>query len=795
MRKSRILFVFTILTLVVSHVHAQTALLHGTVLDKDERVIDYANVLLLSRDSAFIKGTMVDQQGQYSISIEPGKYLVQVKAMGFKAILQPVEISSGGLEQTFRLSMSDFSLKEIVVTSKTPLVKREADKLIFDANQVAPASHDALDILKNVPGVVVTNDDIKILGQQGVKVLINGKEQKLGIQEFLILLKSYQAEQVDKIEVMTTPPSRFDAEGSAGLINIKLKKNKIDYMSTTLNYGYQYDKYHTNTANINFIYNRNRLNFSLNGYGAFGKSRYKETNQEEYEMYNRQSTSHSISKNNNYNFRGNIDYQLTPNTTIGALGTYSRNKNNTNLDGTSKFYSKTEQQIDSILLSKNPGHVTTDNYRLGTYLDATLDTLGRKVHFDVDYLRSTYDAEKTFSSTTHNPLTNHTSGNYGFNNDNDRSINAVTSALDFILPFKHYTVNLGAKLSLAKTKNKINYYNQPALEDQNDLFYFTENVYSLYAELSKTFSPKLSFKSGLRLEHTYTKGKNRDTAHNHSPLKETSDTYTRLFPVLYLGYNPHEDHQFNLSLSSRISRPSFRNINPFVLYTNKYSTVSGKPDLKPAYTYKVNLGYTLQGNFNLDLFYSYSTDDFTQVQKADVAHKTLHTFWDNVLDSHIIGINNSYFFDKIDWMQLFLIHGITYETSKSKSLYTIPTRKSLSYIAMMNTSFFFNQAKTFTGWMNASYSSPQNLATTDTKATYNLDLGAQYALLDRKLKIALSLNSILSSHVRGNVNSPDFKMSFDNTYSYPTLNLSITYILGAKLSGKRYSNTEIQERM
>uniref|UniRef100_A0AB33IY00 Outer membrane protein beta-barrel domain-containing protein n=1 Tax=Prevotella sp. GTC17254 TaxID=3236794 RepID=A0AB33IY00_9BACT len=97
--------------------------------------------------------------------------------------------------------------------------------------------------------------------------------------------------------------------------------------------------------------------------------------------------------------------------------------------------------------------------------------------------------------------------------------------------------------------------------------------------------------------------------------------------------------------------------------------------------------------------------------------------------------------------------------------------------------------------MNASYSSPQNLATTDTKATYNFDLGAQYALLDRKLKIALSLNSILSSHIRGNVNSPAFKMSFDNTYSYPTLNLSITYILGAKLSGKRYSNTEIQERM
>lgn len=794
MKKHQAILVFIILSITAfSQIQAQTCLLHGTILDENKQVIDYANVLLLSNDSTFIKGAVVDQQGHYSIEIAPGKFLLHVKAMGFKDILQNVNVSTEGLEQNFHMSTNDVTLNEIVVTSKTPLIRREAGKIIFNASSIAPASNDALDILKNVPGVIITNDEVKILGQQGVKILINDREQKIGVSEFLTLLKSYQAEQVDKIEVVVTPPSKFDAEGSAGILNIKLKKNRIDYMGATLNYGYSYDKYHTNTANVNFIYNKNRVNISLNGYGSLGKSRYKETNQEEYESYNRRSTSNSINDNAAYNLRGNIDYQISSKATIGALATYNRSKSENDLDGRSEFYSKMTLQTDSLLLSENPNDVTNENYRIGTYLDIMLDTLGRKIHFDLDYVHSNYNSEKFFLSKTYDPLMNDIGGHFGFNNDNGRSIHAVTSAVDFIMPFKNYALNFGAKISLAETKNRIDYYNHTLLKDQNDNFFFTENIYSLYADFNKTFSRKLTFKSGLRIEHVYTVGENKEISDNES--KRNSDTYTRLFPVLYLGYTPHEEHQFNLSLSSRISRPSFRNINPFVLYTNKYATVSGKPDLRPAYTYKVNLGYTLKGNFSIDGFYSYKENGFTQVQKADISNQTIHTFWDNVLDIHTIGVNNSYSFNKIGWMQLFLLHGLNYETSRSSSAYTIPTRNSLSYIAMINARLFLNKDKTCIGWINASYSSPERLVTTDMRSNYNLDIGGQYTLLDNKLKIALSLNSILSSHVKGTVNSPVFKMSFDNTYNYPTVGLSITYILGARLSGKRYSNTEIQNRM
>lgn len=789
------MLVFSVLSLAFSQVYAQTGMLYGKITDKKGQIIEYANVLLLSNDSTFIEGTVVDGEGNYSIKIAPGKYLLHVRAMGFKDIFKKIDLPKEGLKLLFYMDTNIYVLNEIVVTSKSPLVKREADKIIFEASNIAPGSNDALDILKNMPGVVITNDEVKILGQKGVKILINDRELKMNTKEFLTLLKTYQAEQVDKIEVMTTPSSKFDAEGSAGILNIKLKKAKIDYISTVFNYAYNYDKYHINSASANFIYNKNRINISLNGYGTFGKSRYEETNQEEYDSYNRKSSSNSINNNQTYNLRGNIDYQINARATVGALAIYNKNNSNNKLNGKSGFYSKTEFKLDSLLLSENPYKSTNENYRIGIYSDIKVDTFGKKIHFDLDYLHTNHNSEKIFLSKTYDPFMNHIGGNYGFNNDNIQNINALTSSVDFILPFKGITLNLGAKISLAKTKNKIHYYNQPLLENQNDTFFFTENIYALYAEISKKFSHKLTFKSGLRVEHTYTLGLNKDMHTNSVKQNKSSDTYTRLFPVLYLGYKLHEDHLLNFSLSSRISRPSFRNINPFVLYTNKYSTVSGKSDLKPAYTYKVNLGYTFKGNFSIDGFYSYKVNGFTQVQKADVSNLTIHTFWDNVLNIHTIGINNSYLFNKINWMQMFLIHGINYETSKSSSKYTISTRSSLSYIAMINTSFFFNKEKTCTGWLNVSFNSPERLATTDLRSRYNLDIGGQYGLLDNKLKVALSCNSIISSHVKGNVNSNNFKMSFDNIYNYPTVKLSITYILGAKLSGKRYSNSEIQDRM
>ena len=775
----------------LSILHAQPSYLSGTIFEENNKVINYASITLFSKDSVFIVGALTEQDGSYLLKTDPGEYLLQVQALGFQKISQTINIPSYVIKKNFYLFSDTVALDEVVVVTKKPLIKREADRIIFEANSIAAGANDALDILKNVPGVIVSNDGIKILGQQGVKVLINEKDTKVNDNDLAALLKSYQAEQIDKIEVILAPPSKFDAEGSAGILNIKLKRAKIDYLSSTLNYAYSDDNYGVHELNANFIYNRNRINAALNLGGASGKTQYREQNREEHDRYDRKNLSKALNNTDAYNFRGNVDYRVTEALLVGALATYNKNKNNRNLDGESAFYPSNSFILDSLLLSENPGSKITDNYRGNIYSELKMDSLGKKINIDIDYIYSEYSSESQFESKSYRDNMQYIGGDYGFNNDNSREVNSFTTAVDFTLPYKNYTISFGAKISLSKTENIINYYNQPSLEDQNDDFRFDENIYALYADFSKDLTEKLSFKSGLRVEHTLTKGKNRFI--NNS--LQNKEEYTRFFPTLYFGYKLNPEHQFNFSISSRISRPSFRNINPFVLYTGKYSTVSGKADLKPSYVYKINLGYTLKGNFTVDAFYSYKTDGFTQIQKMDADNLTLNTFWDNVLDVHTIGINNSCFFNKIKWLQLFFVHGLNYERSHSNSVYTISQRDILMYIAMLNSSVFLNNRKTFTCWLNASYNSTEKLATTDLQSMYNINLGCQYKTLDNNLKISMSLNNIIASHVKGNINSPDFKMYFDNKYNYSTVKLSLTYTIGAKLRGKRYQNTEIENRL
>lgn len=773
---------------------AQTVSLHGTIREKGkDAFINYANILLFSKDSVFIKGAITDSEGAYSIEIGAGEYKVLIKALGFADLCRTLQIPPKGLRQDFLLEMEQVALGEVLVTGKEPLVKREADRLIFDARQVAAGSNNALDILKNVPGVMIVNGEIKILGREGVKVLINEKDQKMNGEELATLLKSYQAEQVDKIEVITTPPSKFDAEGNAGILNIRLKKARIDYMGSVLNYAYGYDKYATNEANASFLYNKNKVSASVNAGGFWGKSRYKETNREEHTAYSRENISRSVTQPENYNLRVALDYQLNKKVQIGMLGTYNRNESRSHLDGQSRFMGESGAKYDSLLVSVNPGKIQTDNYRANVYSDVKLDTLGKTMHLDVDYIYSRYEAEKRFFSETYDYGMKPLGGDYGFNNDNNRTVKGVSSSLDLALPFRGFVFDLGAKLSFTDTDNRIYYYNQPLLEDQNNNFSFKENIYAFYLDFDKQLSRQLHLQAGIRMEHTYTKGTDRTLA--TSAVVQNKETYTRLFPTLYMGYTPHQDHQLNFSFSSRVSRPSFRNINPFVLYTNKYSTVSGKPDLKPSYTYRLNAGYTFKGNFNVDLFYSCGVDGIAQVQKMDSTHLVMNTFWDNVLKVHTVGMTNAYFFSPVSWLQLFLIQSLNYQKSLSDSFYTLPERNTWVYIAMINSSVFFNRAKTWTGWLNASYTSAEKLATVDLRPSYHLSIGTQYGLWDNKLKFSFSVNNLLASHVKGRINSPDFKMRFDNKYSFPQIKFSVTYVIGAKLSAKREVKTDIQERL
>jgi hypothetical protein len=786
--------VFFICQVYSLHAQEQTLKISGLVFDENNKAVAYAHVLLLSMDSVYIDGTLTDTAGYFAIRASKGYHLLKVQSLGYKDVFYPFILTSADLTHDLHITERTIELSEVVITSQIPMVSREADRLIFDVAKIAAESSDGVDLLRKVPGVIIQHDDIKILGQQGVKVLINGKNQKMSGQELLMLLKTYQASQIDKIEVISIPPSQYDAEGSAGILNIRLKKIPNDFIGATLNYAYSYDKYHDNELNMGVNYNKKKLKTSLNANGFWSKTRYRESNIEDFGNFNKRgNTSDAVTDNHTYNLRGNMEYQFSERFSLGTFVTYNRSKNDRELHGKAIYYSGADHTTDSLLLSESSHELTNNSVRTNLYSDIVLDSIGKNLHVEMDYLHYDYDSYTLFNSKTYDVAEQYIGGQYRFNNDNTRDLNTFYSSFDFALPFRKYTINLGGKASFVETTNKTTYYNQPALEDQNDHFIFDEYIYALYADFSKELNKNLKFRTGLRYEHTYTKGDSENLRTGEHQIDENS--YGRLFPAIYLGYKPDNSHQFNFSLSSRINRPSFRNINPFVLYTSKYTTVTGKPDLKPSYTYRMNCGYTFKGNLSFDLYYAYSNDGIRQITMSNSTTLISNTLWDNVLRTKTIGIDNSYLLSQFAWFQLFLIQGVSYTMSRSDSEYTLSKQNSLSYMAMANANFFFNKSRTFTGWVNAYYEAPQKTAIQDTYDQYNADMGLAYRLLNNKWRIALSVNNVIASHVRGHTNANNYRMDYDNTYSYPTIKLAVTYSIGAKISSRRYQNSDIQNRL
>ena len=204
---------------------AQTYRLSGCVQDENRQPVEVANVLLKqAKDSTYITGMLTDTQGCFSFDQPLGEYLLHITLIGSEDLYVPVVLQGNKNVGELTLKSSSALLDEVTVTAARPVIKRLVDRVVFDAhNTIASAGGSALDLLREVPGLQVGQNSIGIIGKGGIKVYINDRETKLSGDELIDYLRSYDASQILKVEVITTPPSKYDAAGNAGIINIRLK--------------------------------------------------------------------------------------------------------------------------------------------------------------------------------------------------------------------------------------------------------------------------------------------------------------------------------------------------------------------------------------------------------------------------------------------------------------------------------------------------------------------------------------------------------------------------------------------
>ena len=769
----------------------------------DRTPVDFANVLLRHpADSSLVVGTTSDEHGAFRLEAPEGTFLLEVRALGYRPYHQTLTIAGALDLGELLLTEETKQLSAVQVTGRRPIMLRKADRLVFDATQIAPAAASALDVLRQTPGVNVTNSGISLIGKGGVIVLVNDKRVRLSGTALLSLLRSYPQSDLQEIQILTTPPAKYEAEGNAGVLNLILKKAKNDFFGGSISPRLELKKERTMySLNTNLNYKNDKVSASLQfGGGRLNYDGYLGT----YRTYPKQGTYHAsetthegASPHFNLNLRAGLDYAFTPEFSVGGNVSYSRNKGNTHRVNDSRDY-RILPSGERELLRLLPGvadntdksHYTTAN----VHLEKTFKSAPqRRLSWDADYVG--YRSQEGRNFTSRGLMPNGTpipGSDFHFDALTDQHTDSYITSLDYTEPLGKGTLGFGAKGTWTRTTNRSDYDAASTMGERHDKITFDEHVYALYADFKHPLSDKWNLRTGLRMEYTHTAGE------NNGRRLENLRSYLNVFPTLFLGFNPNDRHAFSLNGTVRLNRPHFGQLSPFASYENQYSVMRGKEDLRAAKRAQLALGYTFLGALNFQLDGGYLWDGITQVIRLDPVTNQGSITHDNAEKTWTFGLENSFFFNKVSFFQTYISQRVWYSDMKigpeSTSLYG---GAGLSYHVSLNNTFFFNRSKTFQGTCSFYYRTPGYDGGFHMGHVISGGAGLSYTLLQGKLRLALDAYNLLRNNLRLNITTPDYEMYANNENSALTLNLGVTYSFGAPIRGKseRKSAQELRSRM
>ena len=769
----------------------------------DRTPVDFANVLLRHpADSSLVVGTTSDEHGAFRLEAPEGTFLLEVRALGYRPYHQTLTIAGALDLGELLLAEETKQLSAVQVTGRRPIMLRKTDRLVFDATQIAPAASSVLDVLRQTPGVNVSDDGVSLIGKGGVIILVNDKRVRLSGAALISLLRSYPQSDLQEIQILTTPPAKYEAEGNAGVLNLILKKAKNDFFGGSISPRLELKKERTMySLNTNLNYKNDKVSASLQfGGGRLNYDGYLGT----YRTYPKQGTYHAsetthegASPHFNLNLRAGLDYAFTPEFSVGGNVSYSRNKGNTHRVNDSRDY-RILPSGERELLRLLPGvadntdksHYTTAN----VHLEKTFKSAPqRRLSWDADYVG--YRSQEGRNFTSRGLMPNGTpipGSDFHFDALTDQHTDSYITSLDYTEPLGKGTLGFGAKGTWTRTSNRSDYDAASTMGERHDKITFDEHVYALYADFKHPLSDKWNLRTGLRMEYTHTAGENNGRRLEH--LK----SYLNVFPTLFLGYNPNDRHAFSLNGTVRLNRPHFGQLSPFASYENQYSVMRGKEDLRAAKRAQLALGYTFLGALDFQLDGGYLWDGITQVIRLDPVTNQGSNTHDNAEKTWTFGLENSFFFNKVSFFQTYISQRLWYSDMKigpeSTSLYG---GSGLSYHVSLNNTFFFNSSKTFQGTCSLYYRTPGYDWGFHAGHIFSGGAGLSYTLLQGKLRLALDAYNLLRNNLRLNITTPDYQMNVENENSPFYCSLGVTYSFGAPIQGKseRKSAQELRSRM
>ncbi|GGK50994.1 MULTISPECIES: TonB-dependent receptor domain-containing protein [Flavobacteriaceae] len=598
----------------------------GKVIDKEtQQPLEYATIVIKSLKDEIITGGITDINGLFDVRVPRGFYNISIEYISFKTFT----ILNQEIKQTtdlgvISLEMDAQALSEVEIIAEKSTVEIRLDKKIYNVGKdMTVKGGSASDVLDNVPSVTVdVEGNVSLRGNENVRILVNGKPSGLVGLSGTDALRQLPADAIEKVEVITSPSARYDAEGTAGILNIILRKGKAQGFNGSLsanagdpdNFG----------ASINLNYRTNKANFfNSTGYNyrnAPGNSSNSTTYFNEngsISSFRNEKTTYER-ENNRFNTRFGVEYLLTDKSSLTGTVLYRKSDGediatniNNQLDANNNL-NRTYQRVE-----EEDEVDETIEYSLNFTQDFKTD--GHKLIFDFQYGKSTENSNAFISDFDTFP--NFLENNPERNNTDEESKDILIKA-DYVLPIgENAQFEFGFKADLNELTT--DYLVEDFDENTNQFFNntnfsntlnFEQDVYAIYSQYGKKIN-KFSYLLGLRAETT-------DRKINLEQTNESYDkNFTEFFPTVNLGLEFNDSESLTLGYSKRLRRPRSWFLNPFESRTSETYIRKGNVNLDPTYTSSFDLGYLKRWDkftLNSSIYYQHAINNIDWVQTEDV---------------------------------------------------------------------------------------------------------------------------------------------------------------------------------
>ena len=794
----RLLFISVCLLFAGLTSWSQSYEIKGKVIDKSQDFpLEYATITVNKTDSdETIEGGVTDQNGQFKLQIPKGFYDIKVEYISFQPkSYNNIKIDADKDFGTVALKFKADNLDEVVVEAETTELDVRLDKKIYNIGKDLTTSGATVsDALANVPSIAVDVDGaISLRGNDNVRILINGKPSAIAGYGSTDVFRQLPSDAIEKVEVITSPSARYDASGTAGIINIVLKRDKTLGLNGSIrgNIG--------DPLNNGISINANARTDKFNFFTTLGYSHRKPPGNATFEnfftsdsaSFDRIKEERDYNRNRkNFNFNGGATYFINDSTevTMSYFGRTGEDIDQT-FNNTNRFI---DNSLDSETLRIEDEIEDEESHQVAFNFEKRYNDEGHKLTADAQYSVD-YETTTTLIEENRTQPSDSLIAQDDIVEDNDQR--EILIQADYVKPMGEAQFEAGFR---GNYENEITDFRLKTLnengelaldEDISNIFDYDENVTAAYVQYGNKFG-KFSFLAGLRFEHTQLKGTTTPIGENSNLQDILGDdidlnfdnNFANFFPTLNLTYEFREDENMTLGYNRRINRPRGWFVNPFPSRSSRTSIFQGNPSLQPAFADALDLGYLRKWEkytFTASVYYQRETDSFERIQE-DTGQTTsdgipiIRSIPINLSTNERYGAEMGLISNPTEWLRIngsinyfkFIsdgsFNGTEFGAENESFFARLSTKVDLPYKIQWQTNGFFR--------------GPRQNAQTETESILSLNLAFSKDLFDDRATVSLNIRDLFNSRVRNRItNTEEFRSVSEFQWRERQITLNFVY--------------------